>query len=220
MTATTTTTTDSNSTSTWNPTTRSSWTTCRWYPTLRHPRTTRKSRSATIAKTTPTARNKFKWKRTIFSHHWIWNSHRGSLDNQKNIVTTETTSDRSFQQQSNSGQQNSERTQLFPLYHHRHSKMSTGVKLKTFDGNHNVHISSANFEDWQKFHNETDAQALLPIGCNFDDNRQHRITHCQIEGKQICSYSNKALETDSHLVKQHSPWWALNKTLGSQQMPT
>ena len=88
--------------------------------------------------------------------------------NPENIVTTEPTSDRSVQQQRFSGQQNSDRTQLFPLHHHRPSKMSTGVKLKKFDGTDNVHIWLANFEDWQKFHNETDAQALLAVGCNLD----------------------------------------------------
>ena len=46
--------------------------------------------------------------------------------------------------------------------------MSSGVKLKKFDGTDNVYIWLANFEDWQKFHNETDAQALLAIGCNLD----------------------------------------------------
>lgn len=47
-------------------------------------------------------------------------------------------------------------------------KMATGVKLKKFDGNENVFIWLSNFENWQKFHNESDAQALLAIGCNFE----------------------------------------------------
>nr|XP_034315860.1 nuclear transcription factor Y subunit beta-like [Crassostrea gigas] len=47
-------------------------------------------------------------------------------------------------------------------------KMATGVKLKKFDGSENVFIWLSNFENWQKFHNESDAQALLAIGCNFE----------------------------------------------------
>lgn len=46
--------------------------------------------------------------------------------------------------------------------------MATGVKLKKFDGSENVFIWLSNFENWQKFHNESDAQALLAIGCNFE----------------------------------------------------
>lgn len=46
--------------------------------------------------------------------------------------------------------------------------MATGVKLKKFDGSKNVFIWLSNFENWQKFHNESDAQALLAIGCNFE----------------------------------------------------
>lgn len=46
--------------------------------------------------------------------------------------------------------------------------MATGINLKIFNGSENVHLWITVLENWQKFHNVSDAEALLAIGCNFE----------------------------------------------------
>ncbi|XP_062569805.1 uncharacterized protein LOC134231848 [Saccostrea cucullata] len=72
--------------------------------------------------------------------------------------------------------------------------MATGVKLKKFDGSDNVHIWLANFENWQKFHNESDAQALLAISCNFEGQAAtwyHTLSSAEKSNMQLLKKSLK-----------------------------
>lgn len=50
----------------------------------------------------------------------------------------------------------------------RNRIMATGINLKKFDGSENVHLWITVLENWQKFHNVSDSEALLAIGCNFE----------------------------------------------------
>uniref|UniRef100_K1RL14 Uncharacterized protein n=1 Tax=Magallana gigas TaxID=29159 RepID=K1RL14_MAGGI len=41
--------------------------------------------------------------------------------------------------------------------------MATGINLKKFDGSENIHLWIPVLENWQEFHNVSDAEALLAI---------------------------------------------------------
>ena len=90
--------------------------------------------------------------------------------------------------------------------------MASGISLKKFDGSENVHVWLRMFENWQKFHNISDVDALHAVGCNFEGQAAtwlQTLNSAQTENLQIFTECLRnrfsATETNTLLGLRQAP---------------